>query len=102
MAIDVLSDDVVTLAQAAKLLPKRRGNKRPHVSCVYRWTTSGCKGVTLESVQVGGTRCTSRQALARFFERLSQVKHGVPRSVASSVSRRRIEEASQRLRDFGV
>ena len=69
--IDILTEDVISLAEAAKQLPGRRGGKRPHVSCLYRWTIGGCRGVVLESVQVGGARCTSRQALARFIERLS-------------------------------
>lgn len=70
--IDALTEDIVSLTEAAKLLPMRRGGKKPHVSCIYRWTVAGCKGVRLESIQVGGTRCTSREALVRFFERLSQ------------------------------
>ena len=70
--IDPLTEQIVSLTDAAKLLPARRGGKRPHVSCLYRWTVSGCKGIKLESLQVGGTRCTSREALARFFERLGQ------------------------------
>lgn len=72
--IDPLVEDPIPLTQATKLpwLPRRRGGKPIHVSCLYRWTDTGCKGVILESLQVGGTRCTSREALARFFERLSQ------------------------------
>ena len=70
--IDPNSETLISLAEAARSLPRRRGGKRPHVSCLYRWTTSGCRGVVLESIQVGGTRCTSREALARFFQRLTQ------------------------------
>jgi len=69
--IDPLNETVLSLTDAAKLVPARRGGKRPHVSCIYRWTTAGCKGVRLESIQCGGTRCTSKEALARFFARLS-------------------------------
>jgi hypothetical protein len=69
--IDVLTEQVLSLGDAAKTLPARRGGKRPHVSCLYRWTVNGCRGVILESVAIGGTRCTSREALARFFDQLS-------------------------------
>lgn len=71
MAIDPLSEHVISLADAAQTCPARRGGKQPHVSCIYRWTTSGCKGVVLESIQFGGTRCTSREAIARFIDRLT-------------------------------
>jgi hypothetical protein len=69
--IDPLTEYVVTLRQAAKSCPRRRSGKHPHVSCMYRWTTEGCRGVVLESIQVGGTRCTSHEALKRFFRRLT-------------------------------
>jgi hypothetical protein len=71
VAIDFQAEELLSLRDAARLLPPRRKGKRPHVSCLYRWTTAGCKGIVLESVNVGGTRCTSREALARFIERLS-------------------------------
>ena len=69
--IDPLNEQVVSLSDAAKLLPGRRQSKRPHISCIYRWTVNGCSGVVLESIQVGGTRCTSHEALARFMSRLT-------------------------------
>jgi hypothetical protein len=78
--IDPSQEALLSLAEAAKTLPSRRGGKRPHVSCLYRWTTAGCKGVILESIQVGGTRCTSREALARFFRALTYADHPHDRS----------------------
>jgi hypothetical protein len=71
MRIESELEDLITLREAARLLPRRRRGKKPHISCLYRWTTTGCRGVVLESVSVGGTRCTSRGALSRFFSRLS-------------------------------
>jgi hypothetical protein len=57
--------------EATRLLPARRKGRKPHLSCIYRWTVSGCRGVILESIQVGGTRCTSKEALARFLEAIT-------------------------------
>ncbi len=70
--IDLFQETIVSLRDAAKLCPSRRRGKKPHISCLYRWTKSGCRGVRLESLQVGGTRCTSKQALRRFFEALTR------------------------------
>ncbi len=72
MPIDPTCETLISLREAAGSLPRRRGGKKPHVSCIYRWTTSGCKGTILESIQIGSTRCTSREALARFFRRLTE------------------------------
>jgi Protein of unknown function (DUF1580) len=69
--IDSASETLISLADAAGELPRRRRGCKVHVSCLYRWSTVGCRGIVLETLQVGGTRCTSREALQRFFERLS-------------------------------
>jgi len=94
MSIDPNSETLISLSQAAKLLPRRRRGKKPHVSCLYRWTTAGCRGVILESIQVGGTRCTSKEALARFFEALTYADDDRP--AFQSTHRRRQAEAAER------
>ena len=33
----------------------------------------GLRGIVLETIQVGGTTCTSQESLQRFFERLQAV-----------------------------
>jgi hypothetical protein len=71
--IDSASETLITLIQAADELPRRRRGPKTHISTLFRWSTAGCRGVVLETIQVGRTRCTSREALQRFFERLSQV-----------------------------
>jgi hypothetical protein len=69
--IDINTEHLVSFTQATKTLPARRCGKRPHVATMYRWALYGCKGVRLETVQIGGTKCTSIEALQRFFNRLS-------------------------------
>jgi hypothetical protein len=64
-------ETVRTLTEAAARLPRRRGGKPVHVSTLHRWASHGCKGVRLETIQIGGTRCTSVEALQRFFDRLT-------------------------------
>src|SRR3954451_18954579 len=74
--IDSTAETLLSLAQAAEELPRRRRGRKCHVSTLYRWATAGCRGVTLETIQIGATRCTSREALQRFFERLSTPERG--------------------------
>ncbi len=106
MAIDPNTEHVLSLSAAVKDLPTRRRGKRPHVSCAYRWTTTGCRGVVLESIQIGGTRCTSREALARFFEKLTAASNPAGHKVISTERReqrqkRAAEKASQELEREG-
>ena len=102
--IDVSTEHVISLADAARLLPARRAGKRPHVSCIYRWTTTGCRGVVLESVQIGATRCTSREALERFFAALTAGAQGEPPPLPppSKERRRAIDTATKRLARAGL
>ena len=64
-----------------------RGGRKAHVSTLYRWSDAGCKGIRLEAIQIGGTRCTSAEALQRFFSALTaQATPGAlpgPRSTAA-------------------
>jgi hypothetical protein len=103
--IDPQAESLLSLSDAARLLPKRRGGKKPHVSCLYRWSVSGCRGVILETIQVGGTRCTSHEALARFFERLSSqslCSPGVPRGRSARQRERATEQAERELKEEGI
>ena len=96
MAIDPNTENLLSLTDAARSCPKRRAGKRPHVSCVYRWTTAGCRGVILESLQVGGTRCTSSEALARFFRRLTQGSAADVPATRSTAQRERATASAMR------
>ena len=90
----------MSLAEATKHLPRRRAGKRPHVATLYRWAQSGIRGVRLETLQVGGTMCTSLEALQRFFERLSGDE---PVQVRTSLGRKReIEKAEAELSNAGI
>jgi hypothetical protein len=103
MMIDPNSETLLSLAQAAKHLPRRRGGRPVHVSCIYRWTTSGCKGVILESIQIGGTRCTSRQALSRFFRRLTDGTTTASPTIRTPARRARdLDRAMSELDKAGV
>ncbi len=63
--IYIQDEEVVSLTDATKHLPKRRAGKCPHVATLYRWAQQGVRGVKLETIQVGGTLCTSLEALQR-------------------------------------
>lgn len=72
MPIDPLKEKIKTLSEACNLFPKKRRGKKPHVSRLYRYTKQGLNGIVLESIQCGATRCTSTEAVRRFFLRLTE------------------------------
>ena len=101
--IDPNSETLISLSEAARRLPRRRAGKKVHTSCAYRWTTIGCRGVILESIQIGGTRCTSKEALARFFRRLTSGDAADVPAVRSVAKRERaVARAMKELEQAGV
>ena len=71
--INLIAEQPITLGAARELPELQRDGKPPTSSTMYRWSdpNAGCRGVVLETVQVGGSRCTTREALHRFIERLT-------------------------------
>lgn len=90
MAIDPLSEDLISFSTAARIPPARRRGRPCHVSTIHRWARHGCRSATgeivrLESIRAGGCLATSRQAMRRFFQRLTdstQPQAEAPRTVA--------------------
>ena len=92
--IDVMRESLISLEDARRLFPRRRGGKVVCFSTVWRWTTVGYHGSVLESVRVAGTTCTSRESIARFIlamSRPSTAQQGVP-TRATMLSRAAADE----------
>ena len=75
--IDLQSEGLLSLADAAKALPPI-GGKRPHVSTIWRWCRKGVHGVRLEHVRLGHRVCTSLEALSRFARSLADAQDITP------------------------
>jgi hypothetical protein len=59
------------------------------------------KGVRLETIQVGGTRCTSMEALERFFHRLSTHSPPASSEKGGAKAASRAEAAFRELEEEG-
>lgn len=105
---DWLREECVSLAVAARRLPRVRGKKPPHPSTLFRWASAGRKSrsgriVRLEVWKIGGTNCTSMEALARFFDRLNDVEAADPTTTLKQAALdRQAEEAKKVLRQRGL
>lgn len=72
--IDPTTERLIRLADVPKLkwLPARETGRPLHLSTLYRWVQRGLRGIHLETIQVGGTECTTEDALLRFFYSLGR------------------------------
>jgi hypothetical protein len=97
LSIDITSETPITFGEAASLLPRRRRGRRVATQTLYRWARNGIQGVTLETLDTPSGLVTSRAAVQRFLERLSEARQATPGPPAPVpvLSRR---SASQRLR----
>ena len=71
--IDIQHEQLITLTEAARLMPRRRMDKPVSRATLLRWHTLGRNGVTLETVRLPGGHATSVEALQRFIDRLTKV-----------------------------
>ena len=98
--IDLLQETLISIREVPKLLPRRGSGRLVHLSACYRWMDKGISGVRLEAVRIGGTTYTSREALQRFANRLSQTASHTADHMSTSnfPQRRAIESADEQAR----
>src|SRR5690606_18271260 len=83
MPIDITQETLITFAEVARALPRRRRGRPVHVSTIHRWRSPGLRGVHLEAMRVGGAWCTTWEAFARFSSQLTARDGGDPAAVAT-------------------
>jgi len=97
--IDTTTERLVTLAEAAKLVPGRP----IHISTIHRWRLKGVRGIRLDTVMRGGIRFTSRDALERFFAESTAAADGLPTTVRTCAARAKaIAAAKKELAEAGI
>jgi hypothetical protein len=108
-ATNLLDESLISLNQAARLLPPSRHGSRVSFSCIFRWVTVGLRGldgelVRLEASRMGGRWLTSKEALQRFADRLTPRFGGEPASTLRTpdARRRASSRASRRLSAAGI
>lgn len=91
MSIEISSETLLTVPQAAQRLPGQ-----PHISSLHRWRSHGVRGVKLETVLIGGRRFTSVEALERFAARTTAAAEGQPLPIRSSKERERAIQRAEK------
>jgi hypothetical protein len=77
MATVLENRDLLTIAEAARLLPGK-----PHPSTLWRWHTRGISGVRLRTVLCGGRRFVERSAINEFCAALTAAAEPQPSAPA--------------------
>jgi hypothetical protein len=72
MTVNIKTENLVTLTEATKFLPRVDG-KRIHISTLWRWCKKGLKGINLEYLRAGSKIMTSQEAMQRFFDECTRL-----------------------------
>ena len=101
MSIDLQTENLITISEAARLLPGR-----PHSSTVWRFHARGVKGVKLETIVSGGRRFTSQEAVERFIAATTLAVDGAnstaSAAVMTSARKRQLAAADAVLAKAGI
>src|SRR5262249_43561425 len=108
----LLSECLLSLAQAARKIPPYRGN-RTNPSTIFRWICIGVKMpdghvLKLEGLRLAGRWLTSEEALQRFLAAQNAVCHPDPDSPPISTIRtpnqrlRASQKAADQLEEMGI
>jgi hypothetical protein len=93
MSVSILDgEELLTFAEAAKVLPQRRGGSKVAISTLWRWSRRGSRGVVLRTINVGGNVYTSREAIADFITARSAVDRAPQQPMPSTNSKRAMKE----------
>ncbi len=107
-ATELLDEDLLPLAAAARLFPGARGAARVNPATVHRWCAKGTRTpdgrvVKLEWVRVGCRVLTSRQAVARYVAALSAPPESTEIPTRTPLARKRAADtAAAALRAMGA
>lgn len=90
MSHPVLDEKLLSFARAARSIQPIREGRPVAPATIWRWATHGARArdgrmVQLQSWKVGGTRCTTVEALVRFFDALNSDADTVPATPATDV-----------------
>jgi len=105
--IDSTAERVFPLDQIPAEAIPGRGGEPVHIVTLGLWHRRGVRGVRLETLMVGGRRCTSLEALARFYQAVSLAKNGdrEPMAIATRTRREKnkaVREATRALKTAGA
>ncbi len=85
------NETLIPISKAPAHIPSR-----PHVATVWRWIKNGVRGVTLDTIVIGGKRYTSREAIQRFMEATTAASSQPVGKAARSRSRQQAIERAER------
>jgi hypothetical protein len=99
--IDIATETLLSLRDAAARIPSSRGGRPTHAATIFRLIQDR----KLEGIRLGGRWVTSLEALQRYAEAETRAALGEPVSAAPVISKRRraeIDRAEREAMSIGI
>jgi hypothetical protein len=107
----LMTETLISLPQAARMLPAFRGNGRTSPTTLWRWISAGVRLPTgerlrLEGIRIGGRWLTTVEAITRFAKRQTDIREPPPESGrvpgfrTPEQRRRAVMRAGERLKEM--
>lgn len=97
-----MDEELIALRDVPGKLPRPEGGRKVSLVTVQRWIRHGLAGVApLETLRIGRSVYTSREALRRFIDRVSEAKDG-HRHGPAGLSSRAGQKADAELAEAGL
>jgi len=100
--ISFKNEQVIPFSEVAQHFAFLNGGSGPHLVTVHRWASRGVRGRILESIRVGGRKCTSLEALQRFVDALSDPATAETPRQLTARRQAEISKANRELEALGV
>ena len=99
--IDIQNESIIAFRDLPAWTEENLGTRISPNTC-HRWRLRGVRGIRLSTILIGGSRCTSVEALQRFFEASTQAQDGESATVASLDASKNLSQAESFLASEGI
>lgn len=98
--IDLVAETPISLREAAQMIPDSAGRERAVEACLRRYITYGLMGIHLDAAFLAGHWYTSREAMQRFAEQITEAKVRGPKR--TKTRQRSVRRAQELLEKMGI
>ncbi len=68
----IMSEELVSLDQAVRLIPRPKGKRKISYQTIWRWTKHGVNGRLLPTIRIGQQLFTSKERLANYLSEMNR------------------------------
>lgn len=102
MSIDITQETVIPFSKIPQWTEDNLGT-RVSPNTAHRWRLRGVRGIKLDTILIGGNRCTSVEKLQSFFNATTRAQDGDSTTLVSfAANSKKVAQAESYLAQDGI